>query len=120
MQQVVDWLSLPADKRPDLVTFIFLWSIQRAIPRPAARQHSPPSLRWIVRLRCWRAIESINSQQGADISLMLVSDHGIRGCPNLFIDTNTLPAKGFKRASWQHAGYVPAGLTDIDGLAGAG
>ena len=53
------------------------------------------------RERVQQAIELINTQQDADINLMLVSDHGMSEViPDLFIDTNTLPRpKGFRRVN---------------------
>jgi len=103
VQQVVDWLALPAEQRPELVTLYF--SIVDSASHtygPAA----PATLSAIIEVDrqiavLWQAIESINSQQGADINLMLVSDHGMSEVnPDLFIDTNTLPRpKGFKRVN---------------------
>ena len=69
------------------------------------------------------AIESINAEQGADINLMLVSDHGMSEVdPGLFIDTNTLPRpRGFKRVngSTRVTYYQRDPDADIDSLAGA-
>ncbi len=103
VQQVVDWLSLPPKQRPDLVTLYF--SVVDSASHtfgPAA----PATLSAIIEVDrqiavLWQAIESINAEEGADINLMLVSDHGMSEVdPDLFIDTNTLPRpKGFKRVN---------------------
>ncbi|GIR14568.1 MAG: hypothetical protein CM15mP25_3230 [Gammaproteobacteria bacterium] len=94
VQQVVDWLSLPADQRPDLVTLYF------SVVDSASHTYgptAPATLSAIVEVDrqiavLWQAIESLNLREGTDINLMLVSDHGMSEVdPNLFIDTNTLP-----------------------------
>ena len=103
VQQAIDWLALPAEQRPDLVTLYF--SVVDSTGHtygPAA----PATLSAIIEVDrqislLWQAIELINTQQEADINLMLVSDHGMSEVnPDLFIDTNTLPRpKGFKRVN---------------------
>ena len=103
VQQVVDWLSLPADQRPVLVTLYF------SVVDSASHTYgptAPATLSAIVEVDrqiavLWQAIESLNLREGTDINLMLVSDHGMSEVdPNLFIDTNTLPRpKGFKRVN---------------------
>ena len=125
VQQVIDWLALPPDKRPDLVTLHF--SVVDSTSHtygPAA----PATLAAIIEVDrqiavLWQAIDSINRQQDADINLMLVSDHGMSEVdPDLFIDTNTLPSpKGFKRinGSTRVTYYQRDPDADIDGLADA-
>ena len=103
VQQAIDWLALPAEQRPDLITLYF--SVVDSTGHtygPAA----PATLSAIIEVDrqislLWQAIELINTQQEADINLMLVSDHGMSEVnPDLFIDTNTLPRpKGFKRVN---------------------
>ena len=125
VQQVVDWLSLPADQRPDLVTLYF------SVVDSASHTYgptAPATLSAIVEVDrqiavLWRAIESLNLQEGTDINLMLVSDHGMSEVdPNLFIDTNTLPRpKGFKRVNGttRVTYYQRDPDADIDALSGA-
>ena len=125
VQQVVDWLSLPADQRPDLVTLYF------SVVDSASHTYgptAPATLAAIVEVDrqiavLWQAIESLNIREGTDINLMLVSDHGMSEVdPNLFIDTNTLPQpKGFKRVngSTRVTYYQRDPDADIDALSGA-
>ena len=122
VQQAIDWLALPAEQRPDLVTLYF--SVVDSTGHtygPAA----PATLSAIIEVDrqislLWQAIELINTQQEADINLMLVSDHGMSEVnPDLFIDTNTLPRpKGFKRVngSTRVTYYQRDPDADIDGL----
>ena len=125
VQQVVDWLSLPADQRPDLVTLYF--SVVDSASH-TYRPTAPATLSAIFEVDrqiavLWQAIESLNSREGADINLMLVSDHRMSEVdPNLFIDTNTLPRpKGFKRVngSTRVTYYQRDPDADIDALSGA-
>ena len=125
VQQVVDWLSLPADQRPDLITLYF------SVVDSASHTYgptAPATLSAIVEVDrqiavLWQAIESLNLREGTDINLMLVSDHGMSEVdPNLFIDTNTLPRpKGFKRVngSTRVTYYQRDPDADIDALSGA-
>ena len=125
VQQVVDWLSLPADQRPDLVTLYF------SVVDSASHTYgptAPATLSAIVEVDrqiavLWQAIESLNLREGTDINLMLVSDHGMSEVdPNLFIDTNTLPRpKGFKRVNGttRVTYYQRDPDADIDALSGA-
>ena len=125
VQQVVDWLSLPADQRPDLITLYF------SVVDSASHTYgptAPATLSAIVEVDrqiavLWQAIESLNVREGTDINLMLVSDHGMSEVdPNLFIDTNTLPRpKGFKRVngSTRVTYYQRDPDADIDALSGA-
>ena len=125
VQQVVDWLSLPADQRPDLVTLYF------SVVDSASHTYgptAPATLSAIVEVDrqiavLWQAIESLNLREGTDINLMLVSDHGMSEVdPNLFIDTNTLPRpKGFKRVNGttRVTYYQRDPNADIDALSGA-
>ena len=125
VKQVVDWLSLPPKQRPKLVTLYFavVDSTSHSFG-PAA----PATLAAIIEVDrqievLWQAIKSINTQQDADINLMLVSDHGMSEVdPNLFIDTNALPRpKGFKRVngSTRVTYYQRDPDADIDALVGA-
>ena len=125
VQQVVDWLSLPADQRPDLVTLYF------SVVDSASHTYgptAPATLSAIVEVDrqiavLWQAIESLNLREGTDINLMLVSDHGMSEVDtNLFIDTNTLPRpKGFKRVNGttRVTYYQRDPDADIDALSGA-
>ena len=125
VQQVVDWLSLPADQRPDLVTLYF------SVVDSASHTYgptAPATLSAIVEVDrqiavLWQAIESLNLREGTDINLMLVSDHGMSEVdPNLFIDINTLPRpKGFKRVNGttRVTYYQRDPDADIDALSGA-
>jgi len=125
-QQAIDWLALPADKRPDLVTLYF--SVVDSASYTFGPK-APVTLSSIIEVDrqiavLWQATESINTQRDADINLMLVSDHGMSEVdPNLFIDTDTLPRpKGFKRVngSTRVTYYQRDPDADIDGLARAG
>ena len=125
VQQVVDWLSLPADQRPDLVTLYF--SVVDSTSHTYGPT-APATLSAIVEVDrqiavLWQAIESLNLREGTDINLMLVSDHGMSEVdPNLFIDTNTLPRpKGFKRVNGttRVTYYQRDPDADIDALSGA-
>ena len=125
VQQAIDSLALPADKRPDLVTLYF------SVVDSASHTFGPKApaiLSAIIEVDrqiavLWQAIESINTQQDADINLMLVSDHGMSEVdPDMFIDTKTLPRrKGFKRVngSTRVTYYQRDPEADIDGLARA-
>ncbi len=125
VQQVVDWLGLPADERPDLVTLYF------SVVDSASHTYgptAPATLSAIVEVDrqiavLWQAIESLNVREGTNINLMLVSDHGMSEVdPNLFIDTNTLPRpKGFKRVNGttRITYYQRDPDADIDALSGA-
>ena len=126
VQQAIDWLALPADKRPNLVTLYF--SVVDSVSHTFGPK-APATLSAIIEVDrqiavLWQAIESINTQQDADINLMLVSDYGISEVdPDMFIDTNTLPRpKGFKRVnvSARVTYYQGDPDADIDGLARAG
>lgn len=123
VEQVLEWLALPAYERPELVTLYF------SVVDSASHTYGPeaPETRSAIAevdrqiMALWQAIESINAQQGADINLMLVSDHGMSEVdPDLFIDTNTLPRpKGFKRVngSTRVTYYQREPDADIDSLA---
>ena len=97
--QVVEWLSLPA-ARPDLVTLYFS-AVDSAGHTfgPESRRRGLRSRRSMNRLRrLWRSIESLNANDDAQISLLLLSDHGMAEVdPATFIDTNDLPQPQFKR-----------------------
>ena len=125
VRQVVEWLSLPADQRPDLVTLYF--SVVDSASHTFGPT-APATLAAIVEVDrqiavLWQAIESLNIREGTDINLMLVSDHGMSEVDtNLFIDTNTLPQpKGFKRVngSTRVTYYQRDPDADIDALSGA-
>ena len=125
VQQAIEWLALPAEQRPDLVTLYF------SVVDSASHSYgpaAPETLSAIIEVDrqiavLWQAIESINTQQGADINLILVSDHGMSEVdPNLFIDTNTLPRpKGFKlvNGTTRVTYYQRDPDADIDALSGA-
>jgi predicted AlkP superfamily pyrophosphatase or phosphodiesterase len=103
VQQATEWLLLPEADRPDLVTLYF------STVDSSGHTHGPdaPETKsaiaetdyWVSEL--WRAIQDINRQQGAEISLILLSDHGMSAVdPKQFIDTNTLPrSRGFRRVN---------------------
>lgn len=103
VEQALEWLTLPADQRPALVTLYFsaVDSAGHNFGPDAPETHTAIADvdAWIGRL--WQGIERINEREGADINLVLVSDHGMaRVEPQHFIDTNTLPRpRGFKRVS---------------------
>jgi hypothetical protein len=98
--QVVEWLSLPEGTRPNLVTLYF------STVDSAGHTFGPESRETQAAIaeideqiaRLWRSIESLNANDDAQISLLLVSDHGMAEVdPETFIDTNDLPRpKGFK------------------------
>lgn len=98
--QVVEWLSLPEGTRPNLVTLYF------STVDSAGHTFGPESRETRAAIaevdeqiaRLWRSIESLNANDDAQISLLLVSDHGMAEVdPETFIDTNDLPRpKGFK------------------------
>ncbi|MCH1611571.1 MAG: ectonucleotide pyrophosphatase/phosphodiesterase [Luminiphilus sp.] len=98
--QVVEWLSLPEATRPKLVTLYF------STVDSAGHTFGPESRETRAAIaeideqiaRLWRSIESLNANDDAQISLLLVSDHGMAEVdPETFIDTNDLPRpKGFK------------------------
>ena len=122
-QQVIDWLALPEEKRPALVTLYF------SAVDSASHTYGPSGPQTFSAITevdrqiaaLWQAIESINAQQEAKINLMLVSDHGMSEVdPDLFIDTATLPRpKGFKRVngSTRVTYYQRDPDADIDALA---
>lgn len=123
VSQVIEWLEAPEAERPQLITLYFS-AVDSAGHRfgPDALQTSAAIAeidRWIATL--WQAIEGINTRRGADINLLLVSDHGMAAAdPTLFIDTNTLPRpRGFKRvnASTRVMYYQRDPNADIGGLA---
>ena len=125
VQQAIEWLALPAEQRPDLVTLYF------SVVDSASHSYgpaAPETLSAIIEVDrqiavLWQAIESINAEEGADINLMLVSDHGMSEVdPNLFIDTSALPRPtGFKRVngSTRVTYYQRDPDADIDALVGA-
>ena len=98
--QVVEWLSLPEGTRPNLVTLYF------SAVDSAGHTFGPESRETRAAIaeideqiaRLWRSIESLNANDDAQISLLLLSDHGMAEVdPETFIDTNDLPRpKGFK------------------------
>ena len=103
VNQVLEWLALPAGERPALVTLYFS-AVDSA--GHTFGPNAPQTLSaisdvdaWIGRL--WSGIETINRERDARINLLLVSDHGMaRVEPDHFIDTNTLPRPaGFKRVN---------------------
>ena len=99
--QVVEWLSLPKGTRPDLVTLYF------SAVDSAGHTFGPESKETRAAIaeiyeqiaRLWRLIKSLNVNADAQISLLLLSDHGMAEVdPETFIDTNDLPRpQGFKR-----------------------
>ena len=99
--QVVEWLSLPQGTRPDLVTLYF------SAVDSAGHTFGPESKETRAAIAeideqiatLWRSIESLNVNADAQISLLLLSDHGMAEVdPETFIDTNDLPRpQGFKR-----------------------
>ena len=99
--QVVEWLSLPKGTRPDLVTLYF------SAVDSAGHTFGPESKETRAAIAeideqiatLWRSIESLNVNADAQISLLLLSDHGMAEVdPETFIDTNDLPRpQGFKR-----------------------
>ena len=99
--QVVQWLSLPKGTRPDLVTLYF------SAVDSAGHTFGPGSKETRAAIAdideqiatLWRSIQSLNVNAGAQISLLLLSDHGMAEVdPETFIDTNDLPrSQGFKR-----------------------
>jgi predicted AlkP superfamily pyrophosphatase or phosphodiesterase len=125
VEQVIEWLALPADDRPDLVTLYFSAVDSASHTYGPAAPETRSAISEVDRQieALWQAIESINAEQGADINLMLVSDHGMSEVdPGLFIDTNTLPRpRAFKRVngSTRVTYYQRDPDADIDSLAGA-
>ena len=99
--QVVEWLSLPQGTRPDLVTLYF------SAVDSAGHTFGPGSKETRAAIAdideqiatLWRSIQSLNVNADAQISLLLLSDHGMAEVdPATFIDTNDLPRpQGFKR-----------------------
>ena len=99
--QVVEWLSLPKGTRPDLVTLYF------SAVDSAGHTFGPESKETRAAIAeideqiatLWRSIQSLNVNADAQISLLLLSDHGMAEVdPATFIDTNDLPRpQGFKR-----------------------
>ncbi len=124
VQQVADWLNLPAEQRPELVTLYFS-AVDSA--SHTYGPDAPETLSAIVEVDrqvaiLWQVIESLNEREGAGINLMLVSDHGMSKVnPDLFIDTNSLPRpEGFKRVngSTRVTYYQRDPDADLDALAG--
>ena len=124
VQQVADWLNLPAEQRPELVTLYFS-AVDSA--SHTYGPDAPETLSAIVEVDrqvaiLWQVIESLNKREGAGINLMLVSDHGMSKVnPDLFIDTNSLPRpEGFKRVngSTRVTYYQRDPDADLDALAG--
>lgn len=103
VQQATEWLSLPEVDRPDLVTLYFSTVDSSGHTygpdAPETKAAIAETDYWVSEL--WRTIQDINRQQDAEISLILLSDHGMSAVdPSLFIDTNTLPRpKGFRRVN---------------------
>jgi len=101
--QAVEWLSLPAGQRPDLVTLYF------SAVDSAGHTFGPDAPETLAAIAdiddhiatLWQAIEALNVRGDAEINLLLVSDHGMAEVdPDAFIDTNTLPKpQGFKRVN---------------------
>ena len=101
--QVVEWLSLPAGQRPDLVTLYF------SAVDSAGHTYGPDAPETLAAIAdvddhiatLWRAIAALNGRGDGEINLLLVSDHGMAEVdPDAFIDTNTLPRpRGFKRVN---------------------
>ena len=125
IKQVIEWLSLPDTERPDLVTLYF------SAVDSAGHSFGPEAEETLAAIAevdrqiatLWGAIERLNAEQRAEISLMLVSDHGMAEVdPDVFIDTNTLPRpKGFKRVngSTRVTYYQRDPGADVEGLAAA-
>ena len=103
VRQATEWLSLPEVDRPDLVTLYFSKVDSSGHTygpdAPETKAAIAETDYWVGQL--WRAIQDINRRQDAEISLILLSDHGMSAVdPSLFIDTNTLPRpKGFRRVN---------------------
>ena len=103
VKQVVEWLSLPAGQRPDLVTLYF------SAVDSAGHTYGPDAPETLAAIAdvddhiatLWRAIAALNGRGDGEINLLLVSDHGMAEVdPDAFIDTNTLPRpRGFKRVN---------------------
>ena len=125
IRQVIEWLSLPDTERPDLVTLYF------SAVDSAGHTFGPEAEETLAAIAevdrqiatLWGAIKRLNDEQRAEISLMLVSDHGMSEIdPEVFIDTNTLPRpKGFKRVngSTRVTYYQRDPEADLSGLANA-
>ena len=125
IKQVIEWLSLPDTERPDLVTLYF------SAVDSAGHTFGPEAEETLAAIAevdrqiatLWGAIKRLNDEQRAEISLMLVSDHGMSEIdPEVFIDTNTLPRpKGFKRVngSTRVTYYQRDPEADLSGLANA-
>ena len=103
VRQATEWLSLPEVDRPDLVTLYFSTVDSNGHiygpDAPETKAAIAETDYWVSEL--WRSIQDINRRQDAEISLILLSDHGMSAVdPSLFIDTNTLPRpKGFRRVN---------------------
>ena len=92
VRQATEWLSLPEVDRPDLVTLYFSTVDSSGHTYgPDAPETKAAIAETDYRMsQLWQAIQDINRQQDAEISLILLSDHGMRAVdPRLFIDTNT-------------------------------
>ncbi len=125
VDQVIEWLTLPDVERPELVTLYF------SAVDSAGHTFGPEAPETLAKItevdhqiaRLWGAIERLNARAGAEISLLLVSDHGMAEVdPDVFIDTNTLPRpKGFKRVngSTRVTYYQRDSTADIQKLATA-
>jgi predicted AlkP superfamily pyrophosphatase or phosphodiesterase len=125
IRQVIEWLSFPDTERPDLVTLYF------SAVDSAGHTFGPEAEETLAAIAevdrqiatLWGAIKRLNDEQRAEISLMLVSDHGMSEVdPEVFIDTNTLPRpKGFKRVngSTRVTYYQRDPRADLSGLANA-
>jgi predicted AlkP superfamily pyrophosphatase or phosphodiesterase len=125
IRQVIEWLSFPDTDRPDLVTLYF------SAVDSAGHTFGPEAEETLAAIAevdrqiatLWGAIKRLNDEQRAEISLMLVSDHGMSEVdPEVFIDTNTLPRpKGFKRVngSTRVTYYQRDPEADLSGLANA-
>ena len=103
VDQVIEWLSLPDNERPDLVTLYFSAVDSAGHTFGPAAEETLAAIAEVDRQIAvlWGAIERLNDEQRTEISLMLVSDHGMAEVdPDVFIDTNALPRpKGFKRVN---------------------
>jgi len=103
VDKVIEWLTLPDAERPELVTLYFS-AVDSA--GHTFGPEAPETLAAITEVdkqvaRLWEAVERLNLRTGTEISLVLVSDHGMAEVdPDVFIDTNTLPRpRGFKRVN---------------------
>lgn len=121
--QVIEWLEVPKEERPRLITLYF------STVDSAGHAHGPDAPQTDKAIAeideriaaLWAVIEQINASEAADINLILVSDHGMAAVDSTqFIDTNTLPRpRGFKRvdASTRVMYYQRDPDADLDALA---